>query len=194
MNTYLQTSFSQSEKHDFCCTKTSFLQSEKHDKKYTLQIISLYELLINFMVFTLFVYGMVKDIIRPAFGIFVAGPAFFFAFSALAFFILMKDQQFIKEHKYYQYQGGVRFVFGVINMISCINPDTKTMYWIHNEFTRDSFFIYFVSSIILLIISNYYIKIDNEIHNNNKNMVRDIVNDIIDNIDSEKSDTLEIDV
>ena len=179
MNTYLQ---------------TSFLQSEKHDKKYTLQIISLYELLVNFMVFTLFVYGMVKDIIRPAFGIFVAGPAFFFAFSALAFFHLMKDQQFIKEHKYYQYQGGVRFVFGVINMISCINPDTKTMYWIHNEFTRDSFFIYFVSSIILLIISNYYIKIDNEIHNNNKNMVRDIVNDIIDNIDSEKSNTLEIDV
>ena len=45
------------------------------NKKQTITYISIYEIVVNALAFSLFVYGMDKQIIRPAFGIFIAVPA-----------------------------------------------------------------------------------------------------------------------
>ncbi len=164
------------------------------DKKFIIQLISLYEILVNLLVFTLFVYGMDKNIIRPAFGIFVAGPSLIFAFSAIGSLTLLNDQKYLLEHKYYIHHSGVKFVFGVINMISCINGETKTMYWINNQFITESFFIYFISCIPLFFISKYLIKKEEELHNNNKQIIKDIINELVDNVASDKPQHFNIDV
>ncbi len=91
--------------------------------------------------------------IRPAFGIFVAGPAL-----AIAVFIcplfLQCDQQGLREHKYFLNQFITRFAFACFNLVTCINVSGK-VYWIHDSYIRNSFLVYILSSAFMIPIAIY---------------------------------------
>lgn len=119
------------------------------NKKYHIIYISIYEIIANFLVFALFVHGMIPNKIRPAFGIFVAGPALIMGFSPCNFHFL-KDEEYVKEHKYHMQQVCVRFGLSCINLITCINPRSGIVYWMHDTYIRGSFFIYMFSAIYMM--------------------------------------------
>ncbi len=135
-------------------------------KKILINYIGLYEIIVNSLVFALFIYGMHIQKIRPAFGIFVAGPALAIAVFFCPLF-LQCDQQGLREHKYFLNQFITRFVFACFNLVTCINVSGK-VYWMHDSFIRNSFLIYIVSAAFMIPITVYFVinekKVVNEIY------------------------------
>ncbi len=136
------------------------------NKKSRIIYISIYEIIVNALVFALFVYGMHIQKIRPAFGIFVAWPALIMTFVPCNFHHL-KDINYVKEHKYFLQQVCVRFGLACFNLITCINARTALVYWIHDSFIRNSFLIYIVSAALMIPITLY-------LNYNEKNVLNEI--------------------
>ena len=147
-------------------------------------VISLFQILTNGIVTPLFIYGMVIHKINPAFGVFVVMPSIMAFFGAISTIFHVKninnnDSKLDFESKCMINYSYITFVIGTFNLISCINGKNGELYWIHDSYITNTFFIYYVSSILVILVSNWYLYKKRLYEESVKESVSEIVTEIV---------------